>query len=105
MSTNAIHTFPGLQPFIERAGAGRTLPHLGRSRELWHCKQVQDALGQLPRLDRESRSQLLEHIQSARDALAVAVEGIDLAIKETIEAIDRAEGKPPAPPSPRKRRP
>jgi len=105
MSTNAIHTFPGLQPFIERAGAGRTLPHLGRSCSLWHCKQVQDALGQLPRLDRESRRGLLEHIQSVRDALAVVVEGIDLAVKETTEAIDRAEGVGLGRPSPRRKRP
>ena len=105
MSTNPIHTFPGLQPFIERAGAGRDLPHLGRSCSLWHCKQVQDALGQLPRLDRESRNGLLAHLQSARDALAVVVEGIDLAVKETTEAIDRAEGGAPERPSPRRKRP
>lgn len=104
MSTNAMYTFPGLQPFIERAGAGRTLPHLGRSGSLWHSKQIQDALGQLPGLDRESRSQLLDHVKSVRDALAAAVEGIDLAVKETTEAIDRAEGVAPELPASRKRR-
>lgn len=105
MGANSMYTFPGLQPFIEKAGAGRALPHLGRSNSVWHCKQVQDALGQLPRLDRESRRQLLEHVRSVRDALAVAVEGIDLAVKETVEAIGRSENVELERPAPRRRRP
>jgi len=95
MHTHSTHQFTGLQPFIERAGEGRVLPHLGRSCSLWHCKQIQDALGQLPKLDREARRALLDHVRSVRDALAVAVEGIDLAIAETTEAIDRLDAPPP----------
>ena len=51
LATMSTYTFPGLWPFIERVARGRDLHQLGRARELWHCKQIQDALGQLPRLD------------------------------------------------------
>jgi hypothetical protein len=81
-----MYTFPGLWPFIERAAAGRSLYQLGRARELWHAKQAQDALGQLPRLDPESRKTLLAHVVQVRDSLAAVVEGIDLAIAETAKA-------------------
>jgi len=105
MSISTTHTFTGLQPFIERAGEGRSIPHLGRSCSLWHCKQIQDALGQLPRLDEQARRQLLDHVRSVRDALAVVVEGIDLAVAETAEAIDRSDAPEPGrPPSRAKRR-
>jgi hypothetical protein len=76
------YIFPGVWPFIERVARGRDLHHLGRARELWHCKQIQDSLGQLPRLDRESQRQLLAHVLAVRDSLAVAMEGIDAAIGE-----------------------
>ncbi|AMV37359.1 hypothetical protein [Planctomyces sp. SH-PL62] len=91
MNTRPIFTFPGLWPYIARAAEGRDLPHLGQGRSLWHSKQVQDALGQLPALDAESRRELLAHVRGVRDALAAAVEGIDLAVRETIEAV---EGEP-----------
>ncbi|QEH38655.1 hypothetical protein OJF2_72610 [Aquisphaera giovannonii] len=77
------YVFPGLRPFIERVARGRDLHHLGRAGELWHCKQVQDALGQLPRLEGSSRRQLLDHVFAIRDSLAVALEGIDAAVEET----------------------
>ncbi|APW59228.1 hypothetical protein [Paludisphaera borealis] len=83
-----MYTFPGLWPFIERAAEGRTLYQLGRARELWHSKQVQDALGQLPRLDPESRKALLAHVVQVRDSLAAVVEGVDLAIAEAAKATD-----------------
>jgi hypothetical protein len=57
---------------------------LGRAREVWHCKQVQDSLGQLPRLDLESQHELLGHVLKVRASLAVALEGIDAAILEVI---------------------
>jgi hypothetical protein len=76
------YIFPGLWPFIERAAQGRNLHHLGRARDLWHCKQIQDALGQVPRLDPESRRQLIGHVCKIRASLAVAMEGIDAAILE-----------------------
>jgi hypothetical protein len=76
------YVFPGLWPFIERVARGRELHQLGRARELWHCKQIQDSLGQLPRLDPESQRQLMAHALTIRQSLAVAVEGIDAAIAE-----------------------
>ncbi len=88
MSTKPTYVFPGLWPFVERAGESRDLYQLGRARDLWHCKQVQDALGQVPRLDPDSRRELLDHVQKIRDSLAVAVEGIDLAVNEVVAAID-----------------
>jgi hypothetical protein len=81
-----MYTFPGLWPFIERAAEGRSLYQLGRARELWHSKQVQDALGQLPRLDAASRKALLAHAVQVRDSLAAVVEGVDLAIAEAARA-------------------
>jgi hypothetical protein len=78
------YVFPGLWPFIERVSRGRSLHHLGRAREVWHCKQVQDSLGQLPRLDLESQHELLGHVLKVRASLAVALEGIDAAILEVI---------------------
>ena len=78
------YVFPGLWPFIERVARGRDLHHLGRARELWHCKQIQDSLGQLPGLDRESQQQLLGHVLKVRSSLALAVEGIDAAILEVV---------------------
>ena len=92
-----MYTFPGLWPFIERAAAGRSPYQLGRGRELWHSKQVQDALGQLPRLDAASRKALLAHVVQVRDSLAAVVEGIDLAIAEAAKATD-------TPTEPRRRR-
>jgi hypothetical protein len=82
------YIFPGLWPFIERVARGRDLHQLGRAREFWHCKQIQDSLGQLPRLDRASQRQLLEHVLKVRESLAVALEGIDAAILEVAGAID-----------------
>ena len=80
--TQPSYVFPGLWPFIERVARGRDLHHLGRARDVWHCKQIQDSLGQLPRLDPESRRQLLGHILKLRASLAVALEGVDAAILE-----------------------
>jgi hypothetical protein len=87
-----MYTFPGLWPFIERAAEGRSLYQLGRGRELWHSKQVQDALGQLPKLDEASRKALLVHVVRVRESLAAVVEGIDLAIAETAKATDTPVG-------------
>ncbi len=74
------YIFPGLWPYIERVAKGRDLHQLGRARELWHCKQIQDALGQIPRLDLKSQLELLAHANHIRDSLAMALEGIDAAI-------------------------
>jgi hypothetical protein len=76
------YVFPGLWPFIERVAQGRDLYHLGRAREIWHCKQIQDSLGQLPRLDARSQRELLDHVLKIRASLVAALEGIDAAVLE-----------------------
>jgi hypothetical protein len=76
------YIFPGLWPYIERVARGRDLHQLGRARELWHCKQIQDSLGQIPRLDPKSQLELYAHANRIRDSLAMALEGIDAAILE-----------------------
>ncbi len=63
---------------------GRDLHQLGRAVELWHSKQVQNALGQIPRIDPESQLACLEQIVHHRESLACALEGIDLAILEVV---------------------
>jgi hypothetical protein len=84
----SLYVFPGLWPFVERVARGRDLHHLGRARDLWHCKQIQDALGQIPRLDPESRRHLIGHVCKIRASLAVALEGIDAAILEVAREFD-----------------
>ena len=84
MAESMNYTFPGVWPFVERiaASTGRDLHQAGRCRQLWHVSQVQDALGQLPRLDRISQEQLLAHVRATRESLALALEGVDAAIAE-----------------------
>ncbi len=84
------YTFPGIWPFIERVAAetGRNLHQSGRCRQIWHLSQMQDALGQLPRLDPVSQRQLLEHVVATRDSLALALEGADAAILEVTTALE-----------------
>jgi hypothetical protein len=92
MSTPRTFTFPGLWPYIELAAEGRVLPFLGRGRGLWHYKQVQDSLGQLPGLDVNARRELLAHVASVRNSLAATLDGIDLAVRESMRALgDPAE--------------
>jgi hypothetical protein len=93
----SAYIFPGLWPFIERAARGRDIAHLGRARELWHGKQLQDALGQIPRLDPESRRQLIGHACKIRAALAVALEGMDAAIQEVAREFALFPSGPEAP--------
>lgn len=95
MHIKPCHQFAGLRPFIERAAEGRLNPYLGRCESLWHCKQIQDALGQLPKLDSEARRALLAHVRSVRDAFAVALAGVDLAIAETTQAVERSDARGP----------
>lgn len=106
MNTRPSFTFPGLWPYLARAGEGRDLPFLGRAVGLWHCKQVQDALGQLPGLDAGSRAGLLEHVAAVRDSLAATLDGIDLAVRETTEALDAGSAvvAEPPPPAPKRKR-
>jgi hypothetical protein len=85
------YVFPGLWPFIERVAQGRDLHHLGRAREIWHCKQIQDSLGQLPRLGPDSQRQLLDHVLKIRASLAIALEGIDAAVLEVVEEFNLSD--------------
>jgi hypothetical protein len=79
-----MYTFPGVWPFIERIAqaTGRDLHQAGRCRQLWHVAQIQDALGQIPRLDRKSQISLLEHARQTRESLELALKGVDAAIAE-----------------------
>ena len=90
------YIFPGLGPFVDRVAQGRDLQQIGKARDLWHCKQIQDALGQIPRLDRESQKQLLTHALRVRESLAVALEGVDAAITEVAEILDLSLPRKPA---------
>jgi hypothetical protein len=85
-----MYTFPGIWPFIERIArtTGRDLHQAGRCRQIWHLSQIQDALGQIPRLDRRSQHELLDHVRRTRDSLALALEGADAAINEVMTEMD-----------------
>lgn len=84
------YTFPGIWPFVERAAnfLGCDLHQFGRAKGLWHVTQIQNALGQLPRLDRASQHECLDHVNKTRMSLAAALEGSDMAIREVIAALD-----------------
>ena len=90
------YIFPGVWPFIEKIAraTGRDLHQLGRAREVWHCKQIQDALGQLPRLDPVSQRALLDHAKKLRESLALALEGCDAAIAEVEQECGLGDAKP-----------
>lgn len=83
------YVFPGVFPFIEQiaAATGRDLHQVGRTRGLWHVSQIQDALGQLPRLDAKSQQASLANIRRIRDGLALALEGVDAAIAEVVTSV------------------
>ena len=91
------YVFPGLRPFIDAAAvaAGKHPQHLGRGASLWHCTQIQDALGQLPKLT--DRGPLMAHARSIRDELAIVLAGIDAALDEVSSEcglISRADKTP-----------
>jgi hypothetical protein len=92
------YVFPGLRPYIDAAAtaAGKHPQHLGRGAGIWHCTQIQDSLGQLPKLAGD-RGPLLAHAKSIRDELAMVLAGIDAAISEvSIECglVPEADKKP-----------
>jgi hypothetical protein len=93
------YVFVGLRPFIERAAAdmGVSPIHVGRALSLWHATQIQDTLGQLPKVDAAHRKSLLDHAIVVRDSLAAALAGIDAAIDEVDESlqINPERRKPP----------
>lgn len=74
--------FPGITPYVKQEAArlGVGSHHEGRVYSLWHVRQAQDALGQLPRLRATDRPELLRHIMAVRDGLALALAGLDAAI-------------------------
>lgn len=86
---NSTYHFPGVHPFIEAVAArtGRDLHQVGRTRQLWHVAQIQDALGQMPRLDAASQAESLAHVRRLRDGLALALEGVDAAITEVVTTV------------------
>lgn len=95
------YVFPGVWPFIERiaAATGRDLHQAGRTRSLWHVGQVQDALGQLPRVPSAHQPELLAHARKVRESLALALEGVDAAIAEVAAACGLTGPTPAAEPT------
>jgi hypothetical protein len=84
------YVFQGIWPFIERAAnfLGCDLHQFGRAKNLWHVSQIQSALGQVPTLDRASQHECMSHAHRTRMSLAAALEGVDMAIREVITAMD-----------------
>jgi predicted cupin superfamily sugar epimerase len=88
MSTHK-YCFPGLWSFVNRAAGNRDVHHMGRAREIWHFRQVQEALVNLSELDnRESQRALMAHVLKVRESLAVILKGIDDAASEVAEKFD-----------------
>lgn len=84
MATSPVWVFPGLAPYVQRAAQahGADAVHMVKSMGLWHVTQVQDALGQLPRLAQHQRPDLLAHAVKIRECLASVLAGIDDAIED-----------------------
>jgi hypothetical protein len=90
LKEQAPYVFPGIWPFIERAAnvLGCDLHQFGRAKGLWHVSQIQSALGQVPSLDRQSQHDCMKHAHQTRMSLASALEGVDMAIREVVTAMD-----------------
>lgn len=101
------YVFPGVWPFIESAArsSGRDLHQAGRCRQLWHVTQVQDALGQIPRMGRAGQTDSLQHAIATRESLALALEGVDAAIREVAAAVDLPIPSHLTEPKPSKKKP
>lgn len=91
--------FPGLAPYVERAGAlARLSPEVvGRAKLGWHAQATQQALAGLCELAGkvrighaapESLAGALERVRDVRAGLAAQLQGIDDAIVATFEALE-----------------
>lgn len=91
-----VFTFLGITPYVQREALrlGVGPMHEGRVYGLFHVKQIQDGLGQLPCMPEAARPEMLKHIMATRDGLALALAGCDAAIADVTEAI--APGPSPA---------
>lgn len=89
------YTFRGVQPFVEAAAAAAEVAPADVSplRRLWHVQQVQDALGQLPRLDPAAKAEAAGHVRRTLTAFRSAVDGCAAAVAEAFAACGLA---PPA---------
>ncbi len=100
--------FKGLTPYIEKAAVAADINavHLVKCQTIWHCGQIQNALGQIPRLDAQHRGALMQHAEDIRASLAAVLAGIDAAIDEVktecamhapadLKPIRRRPGLPP----------
>ena len=76
------YIFPGLGD-SSSAGAVATCITLGGPRELWHCKQIQDSLGELSRLDPAQLAPAPATCASIRDSLALAPRAARQLIEES----------------------
>ena len=79
------YVFQGVSPFIKVAARADPLVkelHLSRCENIWHVGRIQDALGQLPKLEPARRAALFAEVVAIRHGLAATLAGIDAAIAE-----------------------
>jgi hypothetical protein len=83
-----MYVFSGVTPFIEVCARDAEVeaPHMVKCEKIWHVAQIQDALGQLPRLQPGDRAPLFHQVDLLRNSLAAALAGCDAAIAEVAAA-------------------
>lgn len=75
--------FPGVAPFIKRAGDARGFTDnrlLCKAKGLEHAAKVQSSLGQCVNAHERDRPEILANAVAWRESLAIALTGIDTAI-------------------------
>lgn len=89
------YVFPGMTPFIADAAevAGVELHHVGYIRESWHVKRLQDALGQLPQMDADSRATAMEAVGRIRAGMVAQLAAADAAIADVAAGCEVATAK------------
>lgn len=82
------YVFPGVRPFLDAVieDSGRPDPHVGR--DVWHVSRIQEALGQMSRMDADSRKAAMEHVHELRESLAMKLGGVDAAIAEVSSELE-----------------
>jgi hypothetical protein len=83
----APYVFPGMKPYFDQVATDLGLdPHqLGRAQSGWHVSQLQQLLGQLPRLDPDNQQKMLaEHVYPILDSLDGANEAAKAAVQDAV---------------------
>jgi hypothetical protein len=81
------YVFPGMTPFFTQVATDLGLdPHqLGRAVQGWHIAQLQQLLGQLPRLDPDNQQKMLdEHVYPILESLDGANEAAKAAVADAV---------------------